>query len=46
MSMFVFAARVWHYWIAVALMIPAILLVLAVAAGYVVKVVRPKYPKQ
>jgi hypothetical protein len=42
----VFAARVWHYWIGVALMIPAILLVLGVVANYIRKVVGPRYPRQ
>jgi hypothetical protein len=39
-------APVWHFWIAVFLAIPAVLLVLATIIGYVVKVVAPKYPKQ
>jgi hypothetical protein len=39
-------APVWHFWIAVFLAIPAVLLVLATIVGYVVKVVAPKYPKQ
>lgn len=37
-------AVVWHYWIAVPLAIGAILVILAVFAGYLIKVVRPKYP--
>jgi hypothetical protein len=36
-------AVVWHYWIGVALVVPAILLVFAVAFGYLKKVVAPKY---
>lgn len=37
---------VWHYWIGVAIAIPAILLVVATIAGYLFKVSRPRYPKQ
>jgi hypothetical protein len=40
------AAPVWHFWIAVALVIPGVLLLLATIAGYLAKVVAPKYPKQ
>ncbi len=36
-------AVVWHYWIAVLLVIPTVLLVIATAIGYVVKVLGPKY---
>ncbi len=39
-------AVVWHYWIAVALTIPAILLVIATIIGYLVKVVGPRYPRR
>jgi len=39
-------AVVWHYWIAVALTIPAILLILATIIGYLVKVVGPRYPRR
>jgi formate-dependent nitrite reductase membrane component NrfD len=37
---------VWHYWIGVALFLGAILTVLAVVAGYFVKVQSLKYPKR
>lgn len=37
------AAPVWHFWIAVALAIPTVLMVIATAVGYVVKVLGPKY---
>lgn len=40
------AGEVWHYWIAVALAIPAVLAVVAVIIGYVVKVQSLKYPKR
>ncbi len=42
--MFVLAAKVWHYWIAVPIAVLVILAGLATAVGYLVKVVRPKYP--
>ena len=42
--MHVFAAPEWHFWIAVVLTPAAVLTVLAVVAGYVVKVVAPRYP--
>jgi hypothetical protein len=38
-------AVVWHFWIAVALVVPAFLLVIATIIGYVRKVVVPRYPK-
>jgi hypothetical protein len=37
-------AVIWHFWIGVVLGLSSILVVLAVIAGYFVKVVRPKYP--
>lgn len=40
------AARVWHYWIGVAILIPALLLVLATVVGYLVKVTSNRYPRQ
>ncbi len=39
-------AVVWHYWIAVALVIPAILLTVGVLVGYVVKVEMPRYRRE
>lgn len=42
----VFAAQEWHYWIAVVLAPLAILQVLAMGVGYLVKVVRPRYPSR
>lgn len=39
-------AVVWHYWIGVALVIPAILLTVGILAGYVVKVEMPRYRRQ
>ena len=39
-------AVVWHYWIAIFLAIPAILLCLFTIIGYLVKVVGPRYPRR
>ena len=36
---------VWHFWIAVALVVPAILLVVGIVVGYLIKVEMPRYPK-
>jgi hypothetical protein len=41
----VLAAEVWHYWIGVVIVIPALLLVVATIAGYFIKVSRPRYPR-
>lgn len=40
------AARVWHYWVGIAVLIPALLLVLATVVGYLAKVTANRYPKQ
>jgi hypothetical protein len=42
----VLAAKVWTYWISVVLVAAAILTVLAVGLGYLVKVYSTKFPKQ
>jgi hypothetical protein len=39
-------AKVWTFWISVALVASAILLVIGVIAGYLYKVVMPRYPKR
>ncbi|MCX7621045.1 MAG: hypothetical protein N2037_09410 [Acidimicrobiales bacterium] len=39
-------AVVWHYWIGVALAVPAILAVVAVIVGYLYKVKMPQYPRK
>lgn len=39
-------ATVWHFWIAVALVIPAVLIPVGLVVGYLVKVVAPRYPKR
>lgn len=38
------AAKVWHYWIAVPIAIGIAVAGIATIVGYLVKVVRPKYP--
>ena len=40
------AAQDWHWWIGVVLTPVAVLMVLATALGYVMKVVRPRYPNR
>ncbi|MDE0873179.1 MAG: hypothetical protein OSA88_04820 [Acidimicrobiales bacterium] len=40
------AAQVWHFWLAVPLAIGTVLGVLQLVAGYIVKVVAPRYPKR
>lgn len=39
-------AVVWHYWIGVFVVIPALLLLVATIAGYFIKVSRPRYPRR
>ena len=41
-----FAAKVWHYWLSVALLVPIVLLTIGMAVLYVVKVMAAKYPRQ
>ena len=38
-------AVVWHFWIAVLLVIPTILLVIGIGVQYLRKVEMPRYPK-
>jgi len=42
----VLAAKVWTFWISVALTVAAIGLLIAVIVGYLYKVVMPRYPKR
>ena len=37
-------AQIWAYWIAVPITLGAVVFVVATIVGYLVKVVRPKYP--
>jgi uncharacterized integral membrane protein len=39
-------AKVWHYWLSVALLAPIVLGIIAMAALYVVKVMATKYHRQ
>jgi amino acid permease len=38
-------AVVWHFWIAVLIAVPAILLVIGLVVSYVRKVEMPRYPR-
>jgi hypothetical protein len=40
------AAKVWHYWLSIALLAPIVLLIIGMGALYVVKVMAMKYPRQ
>lgn len=40
------AAKVWHFWLGVFQVIPAILLIVVIGVLYVVKVLAKKYPPQ
>jgi hypothetical protein len=40
----VLASQVWHFWIGVVLVFGAVLTVLALVVGYLVRVVKPQYP--
>ena len=39
-------AKVWHYWLSVALLAPIVLLIVGMAVLYILKVVALKYPRQ
>jgi hypothetical protein len=39
------AAHVWHFWIAVALVVPIIIAIIVTLVLYVIKVVAPRYPR-
>ena len=40
------AAKVWHYWIGIVILLPALLAVVGLIVGYLVKVTANKYPRQ
>ena len=40
------AAKVWHYWVSVALFAPMVLLVIGLGVLYITKVLSTKYPRQ
>jgi len=39
-------AVVWHFWIGFVLAIATLITIIAVAAGYLIKVENPRYPKK
>jgi hypothetical protein len=39
-------AVLWHYWIGVVLFVSVFGVIAAIAVGYFMKVVRPKYPQK
>jgi hypothetical protein len=40
------AAKVWHYWLSVALLAPIVLLMIGMGLVYVFKIKASKYPRQ
>lgn len=44
--MLVFAAKVWHYWLGVAIILATILTLVALAVGYLVKVEAARFPRR
>jgi hypothetical protein len=42
----ILGAQIWDYWLAWAIAIGAVVTVLALVAGYLMKVVSPQYPKR
>ena len=42
----ILAAKVWHYWISIVLVATAVLALVALGIGYLVKVSSQKYPRQ
>jgi hypothetical protein len=38
------ASQVWHFWIAIPLVVGAFAFVIATVVGYLTNVVKPKYP--
>ena len=39
-------AKVWHYWLSIAIIIPTLMVVVGVILGYLHKVVAPKYGRR
>ena len=39
------AAKVWHYWIGIAILLPSLAAVVFTVVGYLVKVTSKKYPR-
>lgn len=46
MAPLLLAAKVWHYWLSVAIIIPVLLVVIGVIIGYLRKVVAPRYGRR
>ena len=42
----VLAAKVWHYWISIVLIASAVLGIVSLGVGYLVKVYSTRFPKQ
>lgn len=42
----VLAAKVWHYWIGIFVLVPSLLAVVVTVVGYLVKVTSNRYPRQ
>jgi hypothetical protein len=42
----ILAAKVWHYWISIVLVASAVLGIVALGVGYLVKVYSTRFPKQ
>ena len=40
------AAKAWHYWVGIALLIPTVLAVAGAFVAYLVKVTSNRFPKQ
>jgi hypothetical protein len=39
-------AKVWHYWLSVALLAPVVLMIIGMVVLYITKVVALKYPRE
>ena len=40
------AAKVWHYWIGIAILLPSLLAVVVTIVGYLTKVSSNRYPRR
>lgn len=40
------AAKVWHYWLSFALLLPILVLLVGMFVAYLLRVVANKYPRQ
>ena len=46
MALLLATAKVWHYWLSIAIIIPVLMVVVGVVLGYLRKVVAPKYGRR